>query len=62
MDQTGFWLLVGWTAAAVAIGWGLGIEATIGQYRGQAVERGYASYCPVDGEWAWKGECEEDPS
>lgn len=23
-----------------------------------AIERGYALYCPTTGEWAWKGECE----
>jgi hypothetical protein len=23
-----------------------------------AIERGYALYCPLDGEWAWKGECD----
>ena len=22
-----------------------------------AIQRGYASYCPSDGEWAWQGEC-----
>lgn len=25
----------------------------------QAIERGYALYCPADGEFAWKGECEQ---
>ena len=25
----------------------------------QAIERGYAIYCPVDGEFAWLGECAE---
>ena len=25
----------------------------------QAIYRGYASYCPMNGEWAWKGECKE---
>ena len=24
----------------------------------QAIERGYALHCPVDGQWAWKGECQ----
>jgi len=28
-----------------------------GTYRAQAIERGYAQYCPADGAWAWKGEC-----
>ncbi len=25
----------------------------------QAIERGYAIYCPNDGMWAWVGECGE---
>lgn len=25
----------------------------------EAIERGYALYCPTDGEFAWKGECDE---
>jgi hypothetical protein len=25
----------------------------------QAIERGYALYCPKDGKFAWKGECDE---
>ena len=25
----------------------------------QAIERGYALYCPHDGEFAWVGECED---
>jgi len=28
-----------------------------GTYKAQAIERGYALYCPADGAWAWKGEC-----
>lgn len=29
------------------------------QFKAAAIERGYAEYCPTDGEWAWKGECDE---
>lgn len=25
-----------------------------------AIKRGYALYCPNDGEFAWKGECKDD--
>ena len=25
----------------------------------QAIERGYALYCPITGEYAWKGECDD---
>ena len=28
-------------------------------WHGQAIERGYGLYCPMDGEFAWRGECEE---
>jgi hypothetical protein len=28
-------------------------------YKSGAIERGYAQYCPTDGAWAWKGECEK---
>ncbi len=28
-----------------------------GRWESAAIERGYATYCPMDGEWAWKGEC-----
>lgn len=26
-------------------------------YRKEAIERGYAQYCPLSGNWAWEGEC-----
>jgi len=28
-------------------------------WRKETVERGLAQYCPHDGKWAWKGECDE---
>ena len=28
-------------------------------YRTDAIERGYALYCPDDGKFAWVGECDE---
>lgn len=45
-----FGLLVGVVIGAVIFDSG---------YKAEAVERGYASYCPTDGNWAWKGECRE---
>jgi hypothetical protein len=30
-----------------------------GEYKAQAIERGYAQYCPDDGGWEWIGECGE---
>lgn len=36
------------------------MESRFIDMRHQAIERGYALYCPHDGEFAWKGECEEE--
>ncbi len=49
--------------AAIAImmfasGLTLGISAVNYIYKGGAIERGFAEYCPTNGKWRWKGECE----
>lgn len=36
-------------------------KQTVSVYKHGAIERGYAIYCPDDGKWAWKGECDKDP-
>lgn len=41
---------------------GLGLSMIIAvsidlRYQEGSISRGYAQYCPLDGEWAWKGEC-----
>lgn len=28
------------------------------RWHNEIISRGYAQYCPNNGEWAWKGECE----
>lgn len=44
-----------WLGALIAvISWGV----TDTNWRQETVNRGLALYCPNDGEWAWKGECE----
>ncbi len=30
-----------------------------GDWKDKTVERGLAFYCPLDGKWAWIGECAE---
>lgn len=30
----------------------------VNQIRHEAIEREYGQYCPNDGVWRWKGECE----
>lgn len=37
----------------------LGVTFERGGWQQTTVERGLAQYCPLNGEWAWKGECEE---
>lgn len=29
-------------------------------WQDEAIERGFALYCPSDGKFAWKGECADD--
>ena len=35
-------------------------EVTQDKWQEQAIERGYAQFCPLDGEFAWNGECEDE--
>jgi len=46
--------LMGIPLLFIAIGWMWFSEPN---YKQQAIECGYAKYCPKTGEWAWKGEC-----
>lgn len=36
------------------------INEPVNDMQHQAIERGYALYCPADGQFAWVGECEEE--
>lgn len=47
----GLW--VGLMAAAIA--WGI----TNDRWKNEALERGFATYCPMNGQWAWNGECDK---
>ena len=49
--------LVGlWLGLMVAvISWGV----TNNNWKSETVDRGIATYCPTDGQWAWNGECDE---
>jgi hypothetical protein len=39
-----------------------GISSSIARdnWQKQTTERGLAIYCPLDGEWAWIGECSDE--
>jgi hypothetical protein len=39
------------------IGFSTGHREASRAYKSGAIERGYAQYCPADGDWAWVGEC-----
>lgn len=48
----------------IGLSFGLLIGLTLGSvfggsaYKQEAIERGYALYCPNNGEWSWAGECD----
>ena len=43
--------------AVIAVGFFLGRSATNTSWELEAVSRGVAIYCPLDGSWAWNDEC-----
>lgn len=47
-------LLIGAFFGAMA-----GVALSASNWRSDTVERGLALYCPDNGHWAWKGECEK---
>ena len=53
----GFVLGMAFTIMCVVVGAKL-VETTITEIN--AIDRGYAAYCPTDGKLAWIGECEND--
>jgi hypothetical protein len=40
-------------ALFAVVSWGITNDA----WERDAVDRGLALYCPMDGEWAWNGKC-----
>ena len=46
-------------AVLTAILSGLMAYDTGDRLKRQAIERGYALYCPTTGDFTWKGECDE---
>lgn len=43
---------------AVLLIWADDVIDTHVQYQTEAIERGYAIYCPQDGKFSWVGECD----
>ena len=53
------WIALVFSACAGGfIGMIVGANLGAGSYKAQAIERGYALYCPADGDWAWVGDCD----
>lgn len=44
----------------LASGIAIGHSTTSSIYKKQAISHGYALYCPIDGKFAWQGECVND--
>lgn len=54
-EMTELFLGVCFAVLIAVMAWGV----TNTLWKIDAVERGLATYCPNDGEWAWAGECDE---
>ena len=46
-------------ASGINIAWHVGHKEGYKDMQVQAIEREYALHCPVDGTFAWNGECDE---
>lgn len=42
----------------LVVGFIAGVSEQRARFKQGAIERGYGLYCPTNGDWAWKGECE----
>jgi hypothetical protein len=55
-----FWVAIlsstGFMALVVYLVWSW---ATAPDWQREAIQRGFATYCPDSGEFAWKGECDQ---
>lgn len=50
--------LIGVLTTALAFIFALAVTSSASSdLRREAIDRGYALYCPMTGEWSWRGEC-----
>lgn len=65
MERVFYFVVNGVTGAVFGLAFGLvtmlfaGVSVSDSNWHRELIERGLAQYCPVDGEWAWKGECKK---
>lgn len=56
-----FWLAAAASIGCIALlGYVVWDWTTTPDWQREAIQRGFALYCPGNGEFAWKGECEPD--
>lgn len=57
--EAGFWgFMLGLLLGTVWVFW-FGAWSERHDWQRDTIERGLAQYCPNNGEWAWKGECDD---
>lgn len=56
MDDGGVFIIV--LVVGLIIGILIGHIATSQDFQAEAIQRGYALFCPQDGEFVWKDECD----
>lgn len=54
-----FWVILIGVLAGLVLTFSLTASLVTYGFEHQAIERGYALYCPDTGNFAWKGECGE---
>lgn len=50
-------VVVGLLIGGFVFGVSYGIEFTTDKFQSEAIQRGYALFCPSDGKFSWAGEC-----
>jgi len=55
----GFAIFLFGAALGISTTYWIGVSGSDRSWRKETIERGLGQYCPNNGEWAWKGECDE---
>ncbi len=59
MNSADALMFVVWTLFVALFAALLGASAAENRWEAELISRNLALYCPQDGEWAWKGECDD---
>lgn len=49
-------VVIALTILALLCGFAAGVGVSSNSLKEEAIERGFAQYCPTTGDWGWKGE------